>query len=188
MFRKIFFPKIINFQNNPYNKNIVLYDHFPEPTVIVDGLVESGSLLRHIWHTGIKTLVPPKAKIENILALGLGGGSNVRLVKKLYPHAKITAVEIDPQMVEVASRYFGLSKIKNLNIVTTDAVKFVQDLKDEHFDLVLVDCFVGKNIPTALQEICFLKKLAKHCIHLLVNRICYNLLHSETIFVRRKGS
>lgn len=188
MFRKIFFPKTVNFQNNPYNKNIVLYDHFPEPTVIVDGLVESGSLLRHIWCTGIKNLVPKHEEIKSVLALGLGGGSNVRLVKKLYPQAKITAVEIDPQMVEVASKYFGLSKIKNLKIVTDDAIKYVNQLKTDCFDLVLVDCFVGKNIPTNLQELGFLKKLAEHSRYLLINRIWYNEFHTETVFFLRKVS
>lgn len=188
MFKKLFFLKTIRPKNNRYNKNIVIHDHFPEPTVIVDGLVESGSLLRHIWKVGIKNLVPASEKIENILALGLGGGSNVRLVRKLYPKTTITAVEIDPQMVKIANKYFGLSKIAKLNIITEDAVKYVKELKKENFDLILVDCFVGKNIPTALQELGFLKKLSKHCTHLLVNRIWHNEHHAETVFFLRKIS
>ena len=188
MFRKIFFPKTVTFKNNLFNKNIFLYDHFLEPTLVVDGLVESGSLLRHIWHTGIRELVPPNARIKNVLALGLGGGSNVRLVSKLFPQAKITAIEIDPQMVEVAESYFGLKKIKNLKIITQDALEFVDNLKSTNYDLVLVDCFVGKNIPTVLQELSFLEKLASHSTHLLVNRIWYNEFHTETVFFLRKIS
>lgn len=195
MFRKIFFPQTIQIKDNFFNKNITLIDHYPEPTVIVDGLIESGRLLRQIWYTGISKLVPRDETIKNILILGVGGGSNVRLVSKLYPQAKITAVEIDPQMVELANTYFGLSKIKNLNLVTQDAIKFVNDLKPARpaggtiiYDLVLVDCFVGKNIPSNVQDLSFLKKLSIHSKHLLINRIWYNEHHQETVFFLRKMS
>ncbi len=186
MFRKIFFPQTIQIEDNLFNKNISLVDHYPEPTLIVDELIESGSLLRHIWHTGISKLVPKNETIKTILVLGVGGGSNVRLINKLYPQAKITAVEIDPQMVDIAKTYFGLAKIKNLNLVTQDAINFVHDLKSIIYDLVLVDCFVGKNIPSNVQDLGFLKKLSQHSKYLLINRIWYNEHHFETVFFLRK--
>ncbi len=189
MFRKIFFPQTIHIKDNLFNKNITLINHYPEPTLIVDGLIESGRLLRLIWYTGIKKLISKNEKIKTILILGVGGGSNVRLVSKLYPKAQITAVEIDPQMVEIANNYFGLTKIKNLDLITTDAVKYVNDLSREalaKWDLVLVDCFVGKNIPTNVQDLGFLKKLSQHSRHLLINRIWYNEHHFETVFFLRK--
>ncbi len=188
MLRKILFPQTIKIRDNFYNKNITLINHYPEPTLIVDGLIESGRLLRQIWHTGISKLVPKKETIKTILVLGVGGGSNVRLISKLYPQAKITAVEIDPQMVEIAKTYFGLSKIKNLNLITADAIKYVQDLEKQTYDLVLVDCFVGKNIPDNVQDLGFLKKLKQHSKHLLINRIWYNEHHFETVFFLRKMS
>lgn len=188
MFRKIFLPQVIQVKDNPFNKNISLVNHYPEPTLIVDGLIESGRLLRHIWYTGISKLIAKDEVVKSILILGVGGGSNVRLVSKLYPQAKITAVEIDPQMVELANTYFGLSKIKNLNMVTQDAIKFVQELKNKKYDLVLVDCFVGKNIPDSVQDLGFLKKLSLHSKHLLINRIWYNEHHQETVFFLRKMS
>ncbi len=186
MFRKIFFPQTIQIKDNLYNTNITLIDHYPEPTVIVDGLIESGRLLRQIWHKGIRSHIPKKEVIKTILILGVGGGSNVRLVSKLYPQANITGVEIDPQMVEIAKTYFGLSKIKNLNLVTQDAINYVHDLKSKIYDLVLVDCFVGKNIPSSVQDLGFLKKLSQHSKHLLINRIWYNEHHFETVFFLRK--
>ncbi|OGD83046.1 hypothetical protein A2572_04600 [Candidatus Collierbacteria bacterium RIFOXYD1_FULL_40_9] len=188
MFRKIFFPQTIQIKDNLYNTNITLIDHYPEPTVIVDGLIESGRLLRQIWRTGITKLVEKHQEIKTILVLGVGGGSNVRLVSKLYPHAKITAIEIDPQMVELANKYFGLDKIKNLNLITQDAIKYVNNLQSIAYDLVLVDCFVGKNIPTNVQDLDFIKKLSQHSKNLLINRIWYNEHHPETVFFLRKMS
>lgn len=195
MFKKIFFPQTIQIKDNLYNTNITLIDHYPEPTVIVDGLIESGRLLRQIWHTGISKLIPKKEIIKTILVLGVGGGSNVRLISKLYPQAKITAIEIDPQMVEIAKTYFGLSKIKNLNLITQDAIKYVNNLDStspsagrQVYDLVLVDCFVGKNIPSNVQDLGFLKKLSQHGKFLLINRIWYNEHHFETVFFLRKMS
>ncbi len=185
---KFFLPKTHVFQDNKFNKKILLIDHFPEPTIVVDGLIESGGLLTRIWRQGIQKLVPKSAEIKNILVLGLGGGSNTKLVSRLYPKSQITAIEIDPQMVQIANTFFSLDKVKNLKIVTADAIKYVQSLNSENYDLVLVDCFVGKNIPSNLQELSFIEKLHKHSTHLLINRIWYNEYHPETVFFLRKMS
>lgn len=183
-----FIPKTVKILNSKFNKDIEIILGVGQPTLIVDGLIESGFLLTHIWNTGIKNLVPKFFKPQNILILGLGGGSNTKLVSRLYPNAKITAVEIDDQMVDIAKKYYHLDKVKNLKIVVEDAEEYAENLKTEKYDLILVDCFVGKFIPDALQKMSFINNLYQHGQFVLINRIWYNEHHLQSVSFLRELS
>ncbi len=180
--KRLFFSEIIHLPDTKYNKNISLVHQFGEPTLIVDGLVESGFLLTHIWKTGIKNLLPKSFLPKTILILGLGGGSNTKLVSKYFPKAQITAVEIDSKMVDIAKKYYKINRVKNLKIVVSDAIDFIDNLKTTTYDLILVDCFEGKYIPKKLQDPLFIKKVYNHSQYTLINRIWYNEHHQETVF------
>ena len=160
--------------------------YFLQPTLYVDGLIESGDILTRIWKTGIKRLIPRTFIPKKILLLGLGGGSNTLLVSKLYPKAEITAVEIDPFMKEVGEKYFGLKKVKHLQIVIADALDYVNKFTDkDQYDLVLVDCFEGKYIPKKLENLDFMDKLKNHSRYTLINRIHWYDHHESTMnFIR----
>jgi spermidine synthase len=70
--------------------------------------------LRYIGFERIK-------KFENILILGVAGGSVIKtLVNEIKFKGKITGVEIDAEIVEIANTYFKLNKIPNLEIVIDD--------------------------------------------------------------------
>ena len=187
-FRHIFFPQTIKFPDTKFNHRISLRRYFLQPTLYVDGLIESGDILTHIWKTGIKKLVPRHFTPRSILILGLGGGSNTLLVSRLYPKARITAVEIDPLMVEIGQKYFGLNKVKNLEIIIGDALDFARDLpagrhglRTEIYDLILVDCFEGKYIPKKLEDLDFLQSLKDHSRYTLINRIHWYDHHRPTM-------
>jgi len=36
-----------------------------------------------------------------------------KIISEKFPNAKITGIEIDPMMVEIGKKYFGLEKIFN---------------------------------------------------------------------------
>jgi spermidine synthase len=184
----IFFPHTVNFPDSPHNKNLQLLVGFGEPTLVSDSLIESGHLLTNIWKIGIKKLLPKSFIPQTILLLGLGGGSNAHLVSKKFPKSQITAIEIDPQMVKIAKDYFHVDKIKNLEIIIEDAEKYISNLKSESYDLILVDCFVGKNIPQPLQKMSFIKNLYISGRFVLINRIWFNEHHFETVFFLRELS
>lgn len=188
-----FVPKIVKFPDTKYNKNINVFVGIGEPTLVADNLIESGHVLTHIWKTGLNNLLPKSYTPQKILLLGLGGGSNAHLVASRYPKAKITAVEIDSQMVEIAKNYFKVSRHKNLKIVIGDAEKFVSNIPrpknhNPAYDLILMDCFVGKFIPLSLQKISFIKKLYQNSRYVLINRIWYNEHHLESVFFLKELS
>lgn len=167
-----FFPRKYKFPDSKYNKNISVLTYLNSSTLIVDGLVESGDVMTHVWKKGIKSLLPQNFKPVKVLLLGLAGGSNARLINRYFPKANITAVDIDPVMIDLGKKFFRLEKIKNLKIIITDALEFVRDLDDnEMFGLILVDCFLGKEIPKTLESVSFIKILKKHGRFVLINRL-----------------
>ena len=170
-FKHLFFPEVKSFPDSKINKNIKLLRYVTGDTLIVDGLIESGSIMSHIWRVGVKKLLPINYHPRSVLLLGLAGGSNAKLINDLFPLAEITAVEIDKTMIEIGFKYFSLAKRKNMQIVTRDALDFVNEIKDEHYDLVLVDCFVGQEIPQKLESLDFFKKLKNHSDFTLINRL-----------------
>jgi len=167
-----FIPRTKKFPDSKFNKNISIVSYLRSNTLFVDGLIESGDIMTSVWKKGITALLPKNFKPQKVLLLGLAGGSNAHLINKYFPKAEITAIEIDPYMVELGKKYFRLGKVKNLQIVIADALTFAKNLKPkDHFDLCLVDCFVGKDIPKKLENVDFFKNLKNHSRFVLINRI-----------------
>ncbi len=118
-----------------------------------------GSLQR-VLRLGLKEIGFQRIKtMQNILVLGLAGGSVVKtLVKEIGFTGKITGVDIDPEIIKVATTYFELDKILNLQIVIDDAQKFIQKT-EQPYDLIIVDVFQDRNMPDFLFEKRFVDRL-----------------------------
>ena len=86
-------------------------------------------------------LALPPGRRRRVLLLGLGGGSAARIVRALAPKAHITGVEIDPDVVKLARRWFDLDAL-GVETVVADAREFVARTR-KHYDAILEDCFVG---------------------------------------------
>lgn len=181
-FKYFFFPKKYTFPDTKFNKNISVLAYFNSAFLMVDGLIESGDIMTQVWRKAIKALLPKSFKPKTILLLGLAGGCNAHLANHYFPESKITGVEVDPFMIELGKKYFRLGKVKNLKIVIEDAISFVDKLKNEDkFDLVMIDCFVGKEIPKKLEDIVFLTKLKKHSRYVLINRLWWHDSKLDTL-------
>ena len=96
-----------------------------------------GSLQR-ILKTGLKKIGYEKIlNFNKILILGVAGGSVIKtLVEEIKFKNKIIGVEIDPQIIAVANKYFNLNEIKNLEIIIENAEIFVTNNNDNSpFDM-----------------------------------------------------
>lgn len=118
-----------------------------------------GSLQR-ILRKGLKYIGFERIKkFENILVLGVAGGSVLKtLVDEVKFSGKITGVEIDSKVVEIANNYFGLNKIPNCKIVVDDAFEFVLKTK-EKYDLIIIDVFQDTTMPNFLFEDFFINRI-----------------------------
>lgn len=118
-----------------------------------------GSLQR-ILRYGLRNIGYDKIlKMEHILLLGVAGGSVVKtLVDEIEYKGKITGVEIDNDMIQIANEYFNLNQIKQLELVIDDAFEFVLKTK-EQYNLIIIDVFEDTNMPNFLFEKFFLDRI-----------------------------
>ncbi len=97
--------------------------------------------------------------IENVLMLGFGSGSVASILQEEYTiPCKITAVDIDPVVIELGHKYFNISRFKDLQLICADAYDFVQQ-NQETFDLIVVDIFVDLDVPSCFNDETFLLSL-----------------------------
>ena len=105
-------------------------------------------LKKGLTHIGLDNL----QKSENILVLGVAGGSVIKTLRNDFNiEAKITGVEIDPDIIELANTYFKLNSISNLELVIKDAFQFIKTTQ-ETYDLIIIDIFNDSNMPNELFE------------------------------------
>ncbi|HLP63673.1 fused MFS/spermidine synthase [Flavobacterium sp.] len=118
-----------------------------------------GSLQR-ILRKGLKYIGYDRIrKFENVLILGVAGGSVIKtLVDEIKFKGKITGVEIDKEVVDIANKYFRLNEIKNLEIIIDDAFEFVLKTKDK-YDLIIIDIFQDTKMPNFLFEDFFINRV-----------------------------
>ncbi len=98
---------------------------------------------------------------DTILVLGVAGGSVINiLVNEIQFKGKIIGVELDPEIITIAKKYFGLNEFENLEIVIDDARLFACKTNTK-YDLIIVDIFQDKIMPKFLFENEFFNNLQK---------------------------
>ena len=87
---------------------------------------------------------------KRVLVVGLGGGSMPMFLRSLYPAAHIDVVDIDPEVVKVARRFFGLKEDPRLRVHVADGRRFIEASARSHeggYELVFLDAYGPDSIP-----------------------------------------
>ena len=87
---------------------------------------------------------------QRILVVGLGGGSLPVFLHRAYPEVRIDVVEIDPEVVRVAKRYFDVAEDARLRIHVADGRRFIEQSAAASYDIVILDAFGAKEVPAHL--------------------------------------
>jgi spermidine synthase len=87
------------------------------------------------------SLLRQKAPPKRLLMLGLGGGTAIRQLKHFVPCMRITALEIDATMVDLARRYMHLDSL-DIEVVVGDAYDYIKTC-NQTFDAVVDDVYLG---------------------------------------------
>lgn len=169
----LFTPETVKTYHSDFNGDIKLIRFADDLRLDVGGLTQSGNVMVGIFDLGLKHLLPANYIPESVLLLGLGGGSVVRYLRRRYPGARLTAVEIDPVMIEIAKKHFGIGKVQDLKIINQDAVAYIIKAK-EKYSLILVDCYQGYQTPPGFDDVRVLSKMRSLCDHLLLNRLYWD--------------
>ncbi|MBP7283317.1 MAG: fused MFS/spermidine synthase [Leptospiraceae bacterium] len=102
---------------------------------------------------------------KDILLVGLGGGGMVHFLNYYFPKVKMDAVEIDPEIVSIAKKFFKLKDHPSTNIFTDDATNFIYTTQ-KTYDVIYMDAFLkptqetdSTGVAQKLKAPSFLQKL-----------------------------
>ena len=130
--------------------------------LVIDSLNTNYSYgsLQRILAKGLRFIGKEKIqKMNHILLLGVAGGSVVKTLTKEFDYRnKITGVEIDENIIQIANKYFHLDEIENLEIVIADAFDFVLR-STQQYDLIIIDIFQDTQMPSFLFEKYFTERI-----------------------------
>ena len=71
-------------------------------------------------------------------------------LRKHYPAAAIDVVEIDPDVVDVAQRFFGFREDARMHAHVGDGRQFVENARQPHYDIIFLDAFGAHEVPEHL--------------------------------------
>jgi spermidine synthase len=87
---------------------------------------------------------PQEAK--RILMMGLGAGSISTYLGRAMPDTQIDVVELDPGVIAVGKKYFGLRETDKVRFIESDGRVYLNRHKDT-YDLILLDAFRELGVP-----------------------------------------
>lgn len=90
-------------------------------------------------------LIYPK-NVTSVLEIGSGGGRTAWYLHRYLPDVPVTSVELDPVVVELAKKYFGIRDEPNFRLATRDGRLFLRENK-ERYDVILIDAYRGPFVP-----------------------------------------
>ncbi|XP_076661380.1 eEF1A lysine and N-terminal methyltransferase homolog isoform X1 [Halictus rubicundus] len=102
---------------------------------------------------GVTAVINPE-ECDEIMIIGLGGGSLCTFLYNCFLKLKIIAVEIDEAMLKVATDYFGLTLDARMKVEIADGIQFIKEnsvagkkYKAVLFDVDSKDTTVGMSCP-----------------------------------------
>ncbi len=184
VFAGISLPEVIYETSSKYNENIKVLQVGDVFKLSVNNFVQSlsknsKSASRLCWGAMAEVLKEELEDPQSILILGLGGGTTQHLIRNYFPEVGLVSVEIDPEIVDIAKKYFDIESLEDHKILLDDAFRVVVEpekhgLEKNSFDAVVVDLVLGdtfSNLGTSGNFLSAVKKLMAPGGLVLFNRI-----------------
>jgi spermidine synthase len=86
------------------------------------------------------------SQARRVFEIGLGGGRIASYLHDFLPAAHVTCAELDPGVVELAQRSFGVRPGQRLRLVEQDGRIYARRTR-ERYDIILVDAYQGTLVP-----------------------------------------
>jgi spermidine synthase len=125
---------------------------------------------REYWGEALGLVaLPPR---PTVLFVGLGGGTQLHLLRERVAPRQVTAIERDPVIVRLAQRWFGLGDIPRLEFLCAEAELAVAALARarRRFDLIMEDCTYDETAARSIPLAVSLARLVSSRGVLVVNR------------------
>ncbi len=95
---------------------------------------------------------------DDILLMGLGGGSLAKFLLHHFPNCQIEVIEYRKTVVDIAHNYFDLPRDLRLNVVVDDGARYVKErinLQREFYDIMMLDAFDATGMAESLCNVEF---------------------------------
>lgn len=117
--------------------------------------------------------LPLADRKRRILLIGLGGASMQKFLHDLLPGTVLETVEIDPEVLRIARKFFGFEPDPNQIIHVGDGRAFIENAKMQ-YDIIFLDAYGPDSIPYSLATQEFLEAVQSRLAEGGV--VCSNLL------------
>ncbi len=97
---------------------------------------------------------------EDVLFVGLGAGAMPKYFFKHYRNSNVDIVELDPDVLEVAEKYFYFSEEEKMKVHILDGRIFIKRTPKK-YDMIFLDAYRGDQIPFHLTTREFLREVKK---------------------------
>lgn len=114
-------------------------------------------------------------QLKRICIIGLAGGTVAHQFTQVYGPVPIDGVEIDPSIVDVGRKYFGMNE-PNLHVHVEDGRSFIRTTS-EKYNVVAIDAFQQPYIPFQLTTHEFFSEIRAHMLPNGV--VALNTAHTE---------
>ena len=85
-------------------------------------------------------------KLERAAFVGLGGGRTASYLVSSFPELKMEVAEIDPEVIRLAQKYFGVQASERLKLHAQDGRIFLNRTRTT-YDAVFLDAYRGPFVP-----------------------------------------
>ncbi len=98
---------------------------------------------------------------ENVLLIGLGGGGLNRFLRQAYPESRLSTVELDPVVVDLAREHMGFLPDDQDQVHIEDGRAFLKS-NFSRWNWIFVDAYRDSSVPPHLKTQEFYKLLSDH--------------------------
>jgi len=115
-------------------------------------------LLFEFTQMGFVSLAFLDKEPKDVLFVGLGAGAMPKYLSRYYPDAVVDIVEIDPDMVPVAQKFFFFRETGKMKVHIDDGRLFIKRTKKK-YDMIFLDAYQNDYIPFHLTTLEFLREV-----------------------------
>jgi spermidine synthase len=125
------------------------------------GILKSDPLKSMYAYTDAFHLAPVyRPGLKRALFIGAGAATGPKQFRSFYPGVQVDVVEIDPEVIAVAKRFFSFKPDARTSVTVKDGRRFLMTTRNR-YDAIMVDAYYARSIPFHLTTIEFMRVLQR---------------------------
>ena len=93
---------------------------------------------------------------DRVLFIGGGGFTGPRIFHEMYPNVTVDVVELDPEVIDAADRYFGIPNSSRMNVHRGGGRQYLRSTNNT-YDVIVLDAYRKDSVPFELTTVEFMQ-------------------------------